>query len=31
MAAGKGRWGAIVWVASKDVERAEETFGAKMK
>jgi prephenate dehydratase len=31
MAAGKGRWGAIVWVASRDVVRAEEVFGAKVK
>jgi len=31
MAAGKGRWGAIVWVAPKDVERAGKVFGAKMR
>lgn len=28
MTAGKGRWGAIVWVASKDVDRARGVFGA---
>lgn len=31
MAAGKGRWSAIVWVASRDVERAGQVFGAKVK
>jgi hypothetical protein len=31
MAAGKGRWGAIVWVTPKDVDGAERVFGAKMK
>lgn len=31
MAAGKGRWGAIVWVASKDLDRAERVCAATMK
>jgi hypothetical protein len=30
-AAGQGRWGAIVWVAPGDVERAEKALGARMR
>lgn len=31
MAAGKGRWGAIVWVKPQDVSRAGRALGAKEK